>query len=133
MSETIAITVRRGMAAASPNLLTPEEAAAIARCSIKTVRRAYATGALTAYRRRGSRAVLLDNQDVLAWAQGQILQPTAPNTRPIEFVPGRPATRKPARRVDQEDAPLSSAVSCASISPQTRCAAGGSKTDRFAR
>ena len=68
------------MAASSPNLLTPEEAAVIARCSIKTVRRAYATGALTAYRRRGSRAVLLDNQDVLAWAQGQLLQPTAPST-----------------------------------------------------
>jgi excisionase family DNA binding protein len=90
------------MAATSPILLTPEEAAAIARCSIKTVRRAYATGALPAYRRRGSRAVLLDNQDVLAWAQGQILQPTAPNTRPIESEPGRPATRKPARRVDHE-------------------------------
>lgn len=92
----------RVMAASSPNLLTPEEAAAIARCSIKTVRRAYGTGALPAYRRRGSRAVLLDNQDVLAWAQGQILQPTAPKTSPIESAPGRPATRKPARRVDRE-------------------------------
>ena len=51
--------VTRVMAAASPNLLTPEEAAVIARCSVKTVRRAYASGALTAYRRRGSRAVLL--------------------------------------------------------------------------
>ncbi len=55
------------MAAASPTLFTPEEAAAIARCSVKTARRAYATGALTDYLRRGSRAVLLDNQDVLAW------------------------------------------------------------------
>ena len=88
--------------AASPTLLTPEEAAAIARCSIKTVRRAYATGALPAYRRRGSRAVLLDNQDVLAWAQGQILQPTAPNSRPDESAAGRPATRKGARGVDHE-------------------------------
>jgi hypothetical protein len=34
----------------SPALLTAEEAAAIARCSVKTVRRAYATGALVAYR-----------------------------------------------------------------------------------
>ena len=48
----------------------------IARCSVKTVRRAYATGALIAYRRRGSRAVLLDNRDVLAWVHGEILQPT---------------------------------------------------------
>jgi excisionase family DNA binding protein len=90
------------MAAARPTFLTPEEAAAIARCSIKTVRRAYATGALPAYRRRGSRAVLLDNTDVLEWAQGQVLQPTVPNIRPIESVPGRPGTRKRARRVDQE-------------------------------
>lgn len=88
------------MAAASPTLLTPEEAAAIARCSVKTVRRAYATGALTAYRRRGSRAVLLDNQDVLAWVQGEILQPTA-STTGIESTPSRPQTRKSARQADQ--------------------------------
>ena len=84
------------MAAASPNLLTPEEAAVIARCSVKTVRRAYATGALTAYRRRGSRAVLLDNQDVLAWVHGQLLQPTA---RAIS-TPESPQARQPTRRVD---------------------------------
>jgi excisionase family DNA binding protein len=88
------------MAAASPNLLTPEEAAVIARCSVKTVRRAYATGALIAYRRRGSRAVLLDNQDVLAWVQGQLLQPTAPTTPPVESSPARPQTRRTARQVD---------------------------------
>ena len=90
------------MAAASPNLLTPEEAAVIARCSVKTVRRAYATGALTAYRRRGSRAVLLDNQDVLEWVQGQLLQPTTPTT-PADRIHAH-ATRepeRPPRRVDQ--------------------------------
>ncbi len=81
------------MAAASPTLLTPEEAATIARCSVKTVRRAYATGALIAYRRRGSRAVLLDNQDVLAWVHGQLLQPTAPATSPLESPQARKATR----------------------------------------
>lgn len=59
----------------SQTMLTPEEAAEIARCSIKTVRRAYATGALTAYRRRGSRAILLDTDDVLAWARGEIIKP----------------------------------------------------------
>jgi excisionase family DNA binding protein len=89
------------MAAASPNLLTPEEAAVIARCSVKTVRRAYATGALTAYRRRGSRAVLLDNRDVLEWVQGQILQPTARTTQPIESMSAQRQTRKNARQVDQ--------------------------------
>ena len=61
----------------SPTMLTAEEAAEIARCSITTVRRAYATGALTAYRRRGSRAILLDNDDVLAWARGEIIEPTS--------------------------------------------------------
>jgi hypothetical protein len=61
-----------------PTLLTAEEAAAIGRCSVKTVRRAYATGALVAYRRRGSRAVLLDRRDVLAWVQGETLKPVVP-------------------------------------------------------
>ena len=61
----------------SLTMLTAEEAAEIARCSVTTVRRAYATGALTAYRRRGSRAILLDNDDVLAWARGEIIKPTS--------------------------------------------------------
>jgi hypothetical protein len=68
----------------------------IARCSIKTVRRAYAAGALTAYRRRGSRAVLLDNQDVLAWAQGQMLEPTAQSNPALES--------KPVARLDAKGA-----------------------------
>ena len=89
------------MAAASPTLLTPEEAARIARCSIKTVRRAYATGALTAYRRRGSRAVLLDNQDVLAWARGELLQPTAHTMPSLESEPVRQSARNGSNRVDE--------------------------------
>jgi excisionase family DNA binding protein len=77
----------RSVSSPNPTLLTPEEAAAIARCSIKTVRRAYASGALIAYRRGGSRAVLLDNKDVLAWAQGEILEPTVPRTKsPMSLV-----------------------------------------------
>ena len=86
------------MATASPNLLTVEEAAVIARCSVKTVRRAYATGALTAYRRRGSRAVLLDNEDVLAWARGELLQPTAQMMPNLESNPvRRSAPKRPSR------------------------------------
>jgi len=88
------------MATASPALLTPDEAALIARCSVKTVRRAYAMGALTAYRRRGSRAVLLNNQDVMAWALGQPLQPTARTTPPLGSTPVRPAARKSASQVE---------------------------------
>jgi hypothetical protein len=97
------------MAAASLTLLTPVEAARIARCSIKTVRRAYATGALIAYRRRGSRAVLLDNQDVLAWARGELLQPTA-RTMPnlFESKPVRPPARNGTSRVNERArAPIS--------------------------
>jgi excisionase family DNA binding protein len=90
----------QGMAAASPTLLTPEEAARIARCSIKTVRRAYAKGALTAYRRRGSRAVLLDNQDVLAWARGELLQPIGHTMPDLDSKPVRQTHRNSARRED---------------------------------
>src|SRR5690349_14305699 len=89
------------MAAASPQLLTPDEAAAIARCSVKTVRRAYATGALIAYRRRGSRAVLLDNRDVLAWARGQILQPTARPRAAESGLVRKPAPKR-SRRTDEQ-------------------------------
>jgi hypothetical protein len=89
------------MAAASPNLLTAEEAAVIARCSVKTVRRAYATGALTAYRRRGSRAVLLEDHDVLAWARGQIVQPTVPAPSLSESTSAKPRVRRPTRPGNQ--------------------------------
>lgn len=82
------------MTAASPTLLTPEEAAEIARCSVKTVRRAYATGALTAYRRRGSRAVLLDRRDILAWVRGQLVKPTARVTPPLESNSAQPSSRE---------------------------------------
>ena len=88
------------MTAASPTLLTPEEAAAIARCSVKTVRRAYATGALTAYRRRGSRAVLLDRRDILVWVRGQIVQPTVRATPPLESDSAQRSSRERAPRID---------------------------------
>ena len=81
---------------AGPPLLTAEEAAAIARCSIKTVRRAYNTGALTAYRRRGSRAVLLDRDDVVAWAQGELLQPARGTRSAAEFKTGQRSTARRA-------------------------------------
>lgn len=63
----------------SPTLLTADEAAKLARCSVTTVRRAYTKGALVAYRRRGSRAVVFDDRDVVAWAQGEPLAPPASN------------------------------------------------------
>jgi len=69
------MTSARLLPGVSPELLTVEEAAVVARCSVKTVRRAYKSGALTAYRRGGSRAVLLDPQDVRSWLQAALVQP----------------------------------------------------------
>ena len=88
----------------SPTLLTAEEAAAIARCSVKTVRRAYATGALVAYRRRGSRAVLLDRRDVLAWVPGEILKPVVPTMAEIDPV------RAPAQRLGRQQSQAGTAA-----------------------
>lgn len=67
------------MTSSNPTLLTADEAAKLARCSVTTVRRAYTKGALIAYRRRGSRAVVFDDRDVVAWAQGEPVTPPAPN------------------------------------------------------
>ena len=106
----------------SPTLLTAEEAAAIARCSVKTVRRAYATGALVAYRRRGSRAVLLDRRDVLAWVQGETLKPVVPTMAEID--PCAPA-RLPNVSVDSKARRSRRHVPGAahvSIFPRQRCA-----------
>jgi excisionase family DNA binding protein len=89
------------VAVGKPALLTPEEAAAIARCSVKTVRRAYASGVLTAYRRRGSRAVLLDSQDVMEWAQGEIVKPAARTIQTTKSVSSRQRTRKIVKHADQ--------------------------------
>jgi len=87
----------------APNLLTAEEAAAIARCSVATVRRAYRAGTLTAYRRRGSRAILLDPQDVVAWTQGELVTPNiSPSSRTAIQARTRttaPTTRSAARAV----------------------------------
>ena len=70
------------MSAATPHILTVDEAAQLARCSVRTVRRAYASGALTAYRRGGSRAVVLERQDVLAWVHGEMLRVQTPTPLP---------------------------------------------------
>ncbi len=78
-----------GMAALSSQILTVEEAAAVARCSIKTVRRAYTNEALTAYRRGGSRAVVVERQDALAWVHAEMLQGQTP-------MPRSSAARSPA-------------------------------------
>jgi excisionase family DNA binding protein len=54
---------------AQPNdeLLTPAEAALVARCSLRTLRRAYASGGLAAYRPPGGRSVRLLRREVVAF------------------------------------------------------------------
>lgn len=59
-------------------LITPTEAALLARCSSKTVRRAYLSGALPAHRAAGGRKVLLDESDVIAFFRAvSAARPTA--------------------------------------------------------
>jgi excisionase family DNA binding protein len=53
---------------ASPEqLLTPARAAAIAERSVKTIRRAYSSGRLPAYRDGGGRCVRIAYRDLRAW------------------------------------------------------------------
>jgi excisionase family DNA binding protein len=91
----------------TPTLLTPEEAAEIGRCSVKTVRRAYARGDLAAHRRRGSRAILLDKADVIAWANGELLQPTLPNLHDMQVVASTPRGRHLDARQRRPQTPAS--------------------------
>jgi excisionase family DNA binding protein len=48
-------------------LLTPARAAAIASRSVKTIRRAYSSGRLLAYRDGGGRGVRIAYRDLRAW------------------------------------------------------------------
>jgi excisionase family DNA binding protein len=91
------------MRSAATTHLTPEEAAEIARCSIKTVRRAYVTGVLKAYRRRGSRAVLLDPQDVLEWVRGESLEATTLGRSQTVVARGRTKVSNVANRAGRVD------------------------------
>ena len=45
--------------------------------------------------------MLLDNQDVLAWARGELLQPTARTMPNLESKPVRTSARNGASRVDE--------------------------------
>lgn len=77
--------------------LTVKEAAARARVSVKTIRRAYGAGQLPFYRPRGSHLVLILDVDVDAWA----LQPAAPRRPAAAPVPvASRARRAPLARID---------------------------------
>lgn len=107
---------------ATPTLLTPQEAATVARCSVKTVRRAYRSGLLEAHRRRGSRAVLLEDSAVVAWAKAEKIHATGVTGATV-LVPALPAagqatgaTSKSARRAPRLGTPERFDLSAAALS-----------------
>jgi excisionase family DNA binding protein len=66
-------------------LLTPTEAARLARCSVRTLRRAYWSGRLPAYRSLGGRNVRLLREEVIAFFLAEPaseLSSPRPRTRP---------------------------------------------------
>ncbi len=74
-------------------LLTPAEAAILARCSVRTLRRAYTSGGLGAYRSPGGRSVRLLRHEVVAYflAEPAGMSPLS-RTRPkVKRMPERPA------------------------------------------
>ena len=79
---------------ATEELLTPAEAARLARCSLRTLRRAYASGRLAAYRSPGGRSVRLLRHEVVAFflAEPAGVSPV-PRRRPkVSRGPERPAS-----------------------------------------
>lgn len=74
---------------AGAELLTVSEAAAIARCNPKTIRRAFTAGRLRAF--RPAHKILLREDDVRAWVESQtaVTEPAPPRA-------GRSRSRRPA-------------------------------------
>ena len=71
--------------------LTVEEAARLARCNPKTIRRAFTSGSLRAF--RPAHRVLLREDDVRAWVEGQaaavpVERPHPGRSRPRRAAPG---------------------------------------------
>jgi excisionase family DNA binding protein len=61
------VPVNNPISTAGEELLTPAEAAMLARCSLRTLRRAYASGGLAAYRSPGGRSIRLLRHEVIAF------------------------------------------------------------------
>lgn len=92
-------------AAAAPGPATPyltvEEAAAMARCGEKTIRRAFTAGELRAFKPAGR--VLLREEDVRAWVEARaavdVDQPQPRRARPRR---ARPGSVSALRALEQE-------------------------------
>jgi excisionase family DNA binding protein len=59
-------------------LLSPTSAAQIAQRSVRTIRRAYASGELTAFRDGGGRCVRIRYRDLREWMMSEELSPAQP-------------------------------------------------------
>jgi excisionase family DNA binding protein len=88
---------------AHPDLLTPAEAALLARCSLRTLRRAYTSGNLAAYRSPGGRSVRLLREEVVAFFLAEAVGRSRVRSRPG----GRRVTRQATQRPRVNGDPLS--------------------------
>lgn len=96
---------QRPTEAQTPGMLTVEEAAGLARCNPKTIRRAFHSGKLTAFRPGGGRTrVLLREEDVRAWLQGQTAAPPPSEPRRSRSRSRRstPASVQALREIERE-------------------------------
>lgn len=59
------------------DLLAPSEAAEIATRSVRTIRRAYSSGRLTAFRDRSGRGVRIRYRDLRSWMMGEEISETS--------------------------------------------------------
>lgn len=75
------------------DMLTPAAAAALARCSVRTVRRAYGRGALLAYRDGSGRSIRIRYADLQDWLMSE---PAASPARGMPAAP-QPHRHSPSR------------------------------------
>ena len=69
------------------DLLTPAAAAAIAMRSVRTIRRAYMSGRLSAYRDRSGRGVRILYGDLRRWMMGEEIAPRDPRVQKLPMAP----------------------------------------------
>jgi hypothetical protein len=79
------------------DLLTPARAAAIAERSVRTIRRAYSSGRLIAFRDGGGRGVRISYGDLRRWLLcEEIRSPATPPRQPVPpSSPGSPPAKPP--------------------------------------
>jgi excisionase family DNA binding protein len=80
----------------SSELLTPVEAARLVRCSLRTLRRAYTSGELAAYRSPGGRSVRLLREEVVAFFLAETVDGRPLRTRPRKRRAARQTAHTPA-------------------------------------